>query len=175
MLQWTSSKRQSGTGNRSRKFEISAGALVPGAAVLVIGVSRFGWSLGVLAAVLIVLSLVLHEAAHIVVAHFTGTAITGAGICLKGPYLRRKAASTRRAELCVTSAGLAMNALIFIVLWNSTELFHWLAGINLYFAACNLIPLGGSDGQRILALLRHPQPDIPQPVRRDHSLKPEQV
>ena len=55
------------------KFHVSAGALVPAAAVLAIGISRFGWLRGTLAGLLLVLSLLLHEAGHIAVAFLTGT------------------------------------------------------------------------------------------------------
>jgi Zn-dependent protease len=60
------------------------------------------------------------------------------------------------ADLGIASAGLAVNVLIILVFWNTIGILHWLAALNAYFAVSNLIPLGGSDGQRILRLLRGP-------------------
>lgn len=140
------------------KFHISAGALVPAAAILAIGISRFGWLWGTLAGCLLVLSLLLHEAGHIAVALLTGTRVDAAGICLKGPYIRRQVASSKCADLAIASAGLAVNALIILAFWNTTGILHWLAALNAYFAVSNLIPAFGSDGQRILRLLRGQSP-----------------
>jgi|SRR5664280_1069464 len=139
------------------KLHVSAGALVPAAAILAIGISRFGWLRGTLAGCLLVLSLLLHEAGHIAVAFLTGTRVDAAGICLKGPYIRRQVASSKRADLAIASAGLAVNALIILAFWNTTGILHWLAGLNA-FAVSNLIPAFGSDGQRILRLLRGQSP-----------------
>lgn len=136
------------------KFHVTAGALVPAAAILAIGISRFGWLWGTLAGLLLMLSLLLHEGGHIAVAFLTGTQVDAAGICLKGPYIRRQVASIKRADLAIASAGLAVNALIIVAFWNTTGILHWLAALNAYFAFSNLIPAFGSDGQRILGLLR---------------------
>src|SRR5664279_3928401 len=139
------------------KFRVSAGALVPAAAILAIGISRFGWLQGTLAGCLLVLSLLLHEAGHIAVAFLTGTRVDAAGICLKGPYIRRQVASSKRADLAIASSGLAVNALIILAFWNTTGTVSYLAGLNA-FAVSNLIPAFGSDGQRILRLLRGQSP-----------------
>lgn len=109
---------------------------------------------GTVAGLLLIFSLLLHEAGHISVAFLTGTRVNAAGICLKGPYIRRQVASTRGADLAIASAGLAVNLLIVLAFWDATGMLHWLAGLNAYFAASNLLPIGGSDGQRILRLLR---------------------
>ena len=135
------------------KFHVSPGALVPAAAVLAIGISRFGWSRGTLAGLLLVLSLLLHEVGHVAVAFLTGTRVEAAGVCLKGPYIRRKVAATRCADIAIASAGLAVNTLIILAFWNAAGILHWLAALNAYFAVSNLVPAFGSDGQRILKLL----------------------
>jgi Zn-dependent protease len=135
------------------KFQVTVGALVPAAAILAIGISRFGWLRGTLAGLLLMISLLLHEVGHISVAFLTGTRVEAAGICLKGPYIRRQVACTRGADLSIASAGLVVNVLIIIAFWNTTGILHWLAGLNAYLAASNLLPIGGSDGQRILRLL----------------------
>ncbi len=93
----------------------------------------------------------------------TNTRVEAVGVCLKGPYIRRQAASSKLADLGIASAGLAVNVIIILAFWNTTGILHWLAALNAYFAVSNLVPLGGSDGQRIFRLLRG-QPAILQPV-----------
>lgn len=136
------------------KYKFTLGALVPVAAVLLIGLSRFHGSRGVLAASLVGVSLLLHEVAHIIAARLTHTPVFAAGFCLKGPYIRRQAALRSGDEFCIASAGVVTNFCILAAFWNASEMLHWVAGINLYFALCNLLPFGGSDGQRILDVVR---------------------
>jgi len=136
------------------RFEVSPGAVVPATAILAIGMSRFGWFWGIAAGVLLILSLLLHEMGHILAALLTGTPVDAAGVGLKGPFIRRRVASSWQADLVIASAGLAVNLLIVMAFWKAAGILHWLAGLNAYFALSNLIPLWGSDGQRILGLLR---------------------
>ncbi len=157
------------------KFHMSPGALVPAAAILAIGISRFGWSRGTLAGFLLLLSLLLHEAGHIGAAILTDTRIDAVGVCLKGPYIRRQAASSKLADLGIASAGLAVNVVIILAFWNATGVLHWLAALNAYFAVSNLIPFGGSDGQRILRLLRGQTPTpqcVPQGLKSFSAFDP---
>ena len=139
---------------RSIRFRVRKGAIVVLIALLLPGVARFGWTQGVLAAGLLGVSLALHEAGHILVALLTGTTICECGVSHKGPYIARKAASSGRYELMIASAGICVNILLALALWFGSAMMHWLAGINLFLAASNMLPLFGSDGQRIVRLLR---------------------
>lgn len=136
------------------RFEIVAGAALPGAALMVITAIHFGWWRGVLATALLVVSLLLHECGHAAAAWLTGTPFSAIGFCAKGAYIRRKRAKGVRGEIFIAATGPAVNFILAIAVWHAGHLVQWLALMNLLIGATNLIPLKGSDGARIYTCFR---------------------
>ncbi len=134
------------------KFELVAGAIVPITALLVITVVRFGLADGLMATALFVGCLLAHEAAHMLAALVTGTRFSAMGFCLRGAYIRRERARGI-VELVISGAGPAVNLLLAAFLWRSQGILGWLAQMNAGLALINLLPLRGSDGQRIVSEL----------------------
>jgi Zn-dependent protease len=93
-----------------------------------------------------VVAMVLHECAHIAAATALGVKVKGVGIKWnKGLYTVREQGPVQM-NLLIASAGPLMNiALISLWYWSPT---FGLA--NLCYAVCNLLPIQGSDGSRIL-------------------------
>jgi Zn-dependent protease len=85
----------------------------------------------------------LHETAHIATAMLFGLTIKRVGLSWKGPYIVRESGSPG-ANLITTLAAPLFN-LLLAVLWPIAPDF---AMVNLIFGLSNLIPYGGSDGQR---------------------------
>src|SRR6059058_2488155 len=135
------------------RFEIVVGALVPLLGLLVITGFRFGFRNGLVATLLAVLSLLLHEVGHAYAALLTHTRLSALGFCLWGSYIRRERAKGA-AELFISAAGPATNLLIIALLWKNSGILGWLAQFNLFLLVANLIPHRGSDGRRMLITLR---------------------
>jgi Zn-dependent protease len=111
--------------------------------------------LGVMLLMLVLLppgvaAILLHELGHIVAALACGVAVREVGVCGKGMFIRRKVSGDRATELVISSAGIFVNLVLAWPLLGSR-----FATANLVLALFNMIPAFGSDGQRILALLRH--------------------
>jgi Zn-dependent protease len=134
------------------RLELMPGALVPAAALLIITITRFGWQHGVAAAMLFVLSLLAHEAGHLLAARLTGTRFSAIGFCRFGAYNRRQRADGP-AELFISAAGPAVNLAIAFLIFAVTSRAEWLAQMNMWLAIFNLVPCGNSDGQRMLRLV----------------------
>jgi Zn-dependent protease len=135
-------------------LELSGWAILPVAVVLLLGVAKFGWLWGLLATVLLANTLLLHEFAHLAAAVATRTPVLGVGFSIKGLYIRRKTARRRSAEIFIAAAGPLMNLLLAGLLWNGDRIMHWVAVVNAVLGISNLAPIGGTDGQRIVSVLR---------------------
>jgi Zn-dependent protease len=95
--------------------------------------------------VLGILGMALHEVGHLVMAMASGVKVKNVGFCLKGMYTVREP-GTPAKNLIISLAGPAVNfALIFTWPW-----FHLFALANVCFTVFNLIPMKGSDGDRVL-------------------------
>lgn len=96
-----------------------------------------------------ILAMLLHEIGHILAALALGIRVRTVGLRWKGLYTVREAGPPTKNAL-VSLAGPLTNALL-IVLW-----VHWptFGLANLCFAFFNLLPIQGSDGERILVCLR---------------------
>ena len=134
-------------------LEVFPSALIPAALVLLITITRFGVRQGFAASALLLLSLLAHEAAHIVAAQMSGKRVAAVGFCWKGAYNRRERAEGA-AEFMISAAGPAMNLALAVVLMRQTGLAGWFAQVNLVLGVFNLLPIRGSDGQRMLVTLR---------------------
>jgi Zn-dependent protease len=146
-------------------FQASWGALVPTALFVIFAVAYMGGRTGVIAGVLLLVCLLLHELGHVVVALVTRTPVHAIGIGMKGSYVRRKAASSPAIEVCIAATGPLVNVALAILLWGRSDIGRWLAEMNAVLAISNLIPVAGSDGQRILKSIREHR-SAPQPKPR---------
>ncbi len=120
-----------------------------------------GGSGGIWAAILIVTSLLLHEAAHVLLARCYGISVKKVGISAVGAYTVRDRAPRPRTEALITVGGPVMSLLLFLVFISlAGKVTNWVADCNLVVAAANLLPIGPSDGARLLriavAVLRAP-------------------
>lgn len=91
------------------------------------------------------LVIALHEAAHLAAARSLGIHIKRIGVSWKGPYIVRER-GTPLGNMITTLAGPFLN-LLLAAAWPVS---HEFAVINLIFGISNLVPLGGTDGQRAL-------------------------
>jgi Zn-dependent protease len=94
-------------------------------------------------------AMLLHEAGHISVALLCGVRVKKVGLSRTGLYTVREP-GPRWANLCVSLAGPLVNLLLAAALRNTMPTFAW---VNLIACVFNLLPIPNSDGRRILALL----------------------
>jgi Zn-dependent protease len=94
------------------------------------------------------LVILIHEAAHLTAALLLGINVRRIGVSWKGIYIVREAGPAP-ANMITTLAGPFANLLLAVALPSS----HVFASMNLIFGLTNLMPFGGSDGQRALTLL----------------------
>jgi len=93
------------------------------------------------------LAMAVHEAAHIVAAWALGIKVKSVGFSWKGMYTVREAGSPAK-NLLVSFAGPLIN-LLLIPLWPWSTMFSL---ANLCVGVCNLLPIQGSDGDRMLSI-----------------------
>lgn len=94
-----------------------------------------------------VLAMLLHESGHLIAALALGVRVKTVGLRWKGLYTVREA-GTPAQNILISLAGPCTN-LILMLLWPLSENF-FLA--NLCFAGFNLLPIEGSDGERIMRI-----------------------
>ncbi|HEX4322639.1 MAG TPA: site-2 protease family protein [Acidobacteriaceae bacterium] len=121
---------------------------------LSLGVMIDGPRLGLFFGVMAVLSLLLHEAGHMLAAAFLGVPVREFGLRLAGAYIRRAYAATQQDEVLIATAGPLMNFCLILPLSFVPILGHQLALCNLALGLVNLLPIPSSDGMRILRALR---------------------
>ncbi|MGA8041903.1 MAG: M50 family metallopeptidase [Terracidiphilus sp.] len=92
-----------------------------------------------------VLVMMLHEMGHLMAAFVLGLRVRGVGINWKGLYMVRETGPLG-SNLLVSLAGPVAN-LLLALLWYRAALFSL---ANLCFGLVNLLPIQGSDGDRIL-------------------------
>ncbi|MEV0696973.1 site-2 protease family protein [Saccharopolyspora sp. NPDC050389] len=129
------------------------------------GHSTFGYALaGVVAAVLLVGSLLAHELAHAIVARRNGVAVEGITLWLLGGIARlRDEARSPGADLRISIVGPVTSAVAGVVFgvlaWGAARLdagglvvgvLTYLALLNLVLAVFNLVPAAPLDGGRVL-------------------------
>ena len=90
------------------------------------------------------LAMILHEAGHLIVAILLGLRIYRFGINWKGMYVVREAGPLA-SNLLVSLAGPVTNLLLSFAWYHSTSF----SLANLCFGLVNLLPIQGSDGERI--------------------------
>jgi hypothetical protein len=95
------------------------------------------------------LAMFLHELGHLCVAQGLGLKVKDVGMSWKGMYTVREAGPPEK-NLQVALAGPLTN-LALVVLWPVSPVF----GLStLFIGLCNLLPIPGSDGLRVLKCMR---------------------
>jgi Zn-dependent protease len=117
---------------------------------VILGVRIGGWQLGLPLGTLLLASLLLHEAGHILTATLLRVPVREFGLRLGGAYVRRACASRRRDEIFIAASGPLMNLVLIVPLIFVPRLGSQLATCNLFLGVINLLPLPSSDGLRIL-------------------------
>lgn len=108
------------------------------------------WTWGLWAGLLAGASVMLHEVGHALVAWACGVRVKRIGFS-KGGYIIREYARTRLRECLITLAGPGANLLLFLIFAMLPHKFgQWVSHMNLLLAIFNLIPIGPSDGSRLL-------------------------
>jgi Zn-dependent protease len=101
-----------------------------------------------------IIAMAFHEAGHIVTAPLVGIKIKTIGLTWKGLYTVREAGPPAK-NLIVSLAGPLTN-LSLLLLW---PLSPKLGLANLCFAFFNILPIEGSDGERVWTCWRQVQRD----------------
>ena len=94
------------------------------------------------------LSMLLHEAAHLGTARLLKIEVMRIGVSAKGMYIVRDPGPPQ-ANLLITLAG-PLSTLLLACAW---PVAHEFALANLIFGLTNLMPIAESDGKRAWALL----------------------
>jgi Zn-dependent protease len=115
-----------------------------------VGFLMGGWRLGLPLGTLLLASLLLHEAGHMLAAAYLGVPVHEFGIRLGGAYIRRAYAYRRRDEILIAVAGPVVNLLIVFPLICVPQVGSQVAMCNLVLGLVNLLPLPSSDGLRVL-------------------------
>lgn len=95
------------------------------------------------------LAMVMHEIGHLCVAQALGLRVKNVGMSWKGMYTVREAGPPEK-NLQVSLGGPLTN-LALMALWPAAPVFGL---ANFFMGTCNLLPIPGSDGQRVLRCLR---------------------
>jgi Zn-dependent protease len=131
-------------------FTIHPSGWVLIAVLMAFGYRDLGLERGILGGLLVTLSLVIHELAHVAAASYFAVPVHGIGIKFKGAYTFRKYASRRMHDVVIAAAGPMANLVLTLASFFVPKMGVWLAEWNFGIAFMNLLPLPGTDGYRIL-------------------------
>jgi Zn-dependent protease len=92
-----------------------------------------------------IIAMAFHEAGHLVAALLVGIKIKTVGLRWKGLYTVREAGPPAK-NIVVSLAGPGVNLVLLLACWQWSHSFGL---ANLCFSFFNLLPLEGSDGDRI--------------------------
>jgi Zn-dependent protease len=137
------------------RFQVKPSALISFAALAFLGRALLGqWTQATYFALLVSLSLLLHEVGHAVVARWHGVAVKQVGLSLIGAYTLRDKSPYRFVELQAAVAGPLVNtALALAFACFPGRIAGLLAISNLTLAVANLVPIAPSDGWRMWKLI----------------------
>jgi Zn-dependent protease len=98
-------------------------------------------------------AMVLHEFGHLATSLMVGIKVKSVGLCLKGMYIVREAGSPMK-NLLISLAGPMTNVALILLFWGHSPKFVL---ANFCLAVCNLAPVKGSDGDRVLHCIEQMQ------------------
>ena len=124
------------------------------------GYRDLGFTRGVIGGLLVVVSLILHELAHVAAASFFDVRVHGIGIKFIGAYTHRKYASKRAHDAVIAAAGPLSSLLLTLASFYVPKVGVWLAEWNFGIVVLNLLPFPGTDGFRILKSIFWPDAAI---------------
>lgn len=101
----------------------------------------------------LVVSLLLHESAHLLMAFLTGVRVKHIGLSWKGPYIVRELGTPVQNTL-ISLAGPGINLLLCALCWHLSQTFTL---VNGFLALLNLLPIPSSDGLRVYRIWRGPE------------------
>ena len=99
-----------------------------------------------------IVAMSLHELGHVIASLLQGVPVKDAGLAWKGAYIVRES-GTPRQNILTSLAGPFTNFLIGFMLWpnyHMMHVWHFFAAMNFVLGAANLLPITGSDGDRII-------------------------
>jgi Zn-dependent protease len=114
------------------------------------GIRMSGWRSGIALGVLLLASLLLHEAGHICAAMLLKVPVREFGLKLGGAYVKRAHSHRRCYEILIAISGPLLNLSLVVPLIFLPRLGIQIATCNLVIGFVNLLPLPASDGLRIL-------------------------
>ena len=123
------------------------------AVLIALGIRDLGFWNGIAGALLVLFSLAMHEAAHVLMAVACDVPVYEVGIKFLGAYNRRQQAPSRLQEIAISAAGPFQNALLFVGLFFVPKIGPWLSAWNLGILILNIAPYPGTDGFRILKMI----------------------
>jgi Zn-dependent protease len=126
-----------------------------------IEVSHYGVCLGLIAGVMLIGSLLLHEVGHMLMASALGVKVAEFGIFLMGAYNRRDRGNSRRDEILISLAGPLMNFALLVPCFLLPRIGPEITLCNLLLGLFNLLPLPSTDGWRIMKTIFFPYPVMP--------------
>lgn len=97
--------------------------------------------------------MILHEFGHLATSLMVGIRVKSVGLCMRGMYIVREAGSPMK-NLLISLAGPLTNVALILIFWNVSSKFTL---ANLCLAICNLAPVKGSDGDRVLRCIEQMQ------------------
>ncbi|HEY2467053.1 MAG TPA: hypothetical protein VGI45_04310 [Terracidiphilus sp.] len=98
-------------------------------------------------------AMVLHEFGHVATSLMVGIKVKSVGLCMKGMYIVREAGSPMK-NLLISLAGPLTNVALILLFWGHSPKFVL---ANFCLAICNLAPVKGSDGDRVLRCIEQMQ------------------
>ena len=109
------------------------------------------WEMALLTSCVILLSLLLHEFGHWLIAMWHGVPVKKIGLNMFGGYTVRSYSNERVTEIQSALAGPMVNLLLAMVFSSiAGEPWQSVAKINLIIGVSNLLPIPPSDGWKIL-------------------------
>jgi len=126
------------------------------AIVVALAIKDLGFLDGVVAGLLVIASLLVHELAHATAALLFDVPVHRIGIKFVGAYIHRKHARRPVHDVIIAACGPLSSLLLTGACFFLPNIGVWLAEWNFGIALLNLIPFPGTDGYRILKTLFRP-------------------
>lgn len=141
----------------SLSVEIHRSGWVLMGVLVAFGCKDLGWRYGWAGGLLVVGSLLAHELAHVAAARWLGVPVYGIGIKIMGAYTRRRYASRPGHDALIAAAGPLASLVLVLATVLIPKVGLWVAVWNACVVMLNVLPVPGSDGERIVRSLFWPE------------------